>query len=96
MRRPSILVIAAIAALILGFLARRTMLPSAAHYLAHRPPEPPQSASEVNPPATANGNGDASNTAAEDAKNSDEDPGTEHLTPDDRSRLDALIKHKEK
>jgi len=45
-RRPGILVLAALAALILGFLAKRVMIPSAVHYIAYRPPDQPQ----ANPP----------------------------------------------
>jgi hypothetical protein len=33
---------AALAALILGFLAKRVMIPSAVQYIAYRPPEQPQ------------------------------------------------------
>ncbi len=40
-RRPGIFVLAALAALILGFLAKRIMIPSAVHYIAYRPPERP-------------------------------------------------------
>jgi hypothetical protein len=32
--------------LILGFLTKRTLIPSAVHYIAYRPPDQPQ----VNPP----------------------------------------------
>jgi hypothetical protein len=53
MRRPGILVLAALAALIFGFLARRMMIPSAVHYIAYRPPDQPQPAKEANPPASS-------------------------------------------
>src|SRR6266403_499101 len=38
-RSPGILLLVALVVLILGFLTRRIMLPSAVHYLAHRPPD---------------------------------------------------------
>jgi hypothetical protein len=44
-RRPGILVLAALAALILGFLAKRVMIPSAVHYIAYRAPDQPQASS---------------------------------------------------
>ena len=91
MRRPGILVLAALAALILGFLARRTMIPSAVHYIAHRSPDQPQPMREANPPAAAQRQGDASAKSDADAS-----PGSEQLTPGDRSALDAIIKRKAK
>ena len=42
------IVLAALAALILGFLAKRVMIPSAVHYIAYRPPDRPQAASTGN------------------------------------------------
>jgi hypothetical protein len=57
-RRPGILVIAALAALILGFLAKRVMIPSAVHYIAYRAPDQPQ----ANSTAASVGNG-ASDTS---------------------------------
>jgi hypothetical protein len=45
--------LACLAALILGFLAKRVMIPSAVHYIVYRPPNHPQSTSEANPPATS-------------------------------------------
>jgi len=47
------LVMAALAALILGFLAKRVMIPSAVHYIAYRPADQPQ----ANPTAASEGNG---------------------------------------
>ena len=35
-----------LSALILGFLAKRVMIPSAVHYIAYRPPDHPQPPSE--------------------------------------------------
>jgi len=46
-------VLAALAALILGFLAKRVMIPSAVHYIAYRPPDQPQSVTASNPPASS-------------------------------------------
>jgi len=40
-RRPTILLVMALTALIAGFLFRRMMLPQAVHYLAYRPPDHP-------------------------------------------------------
>jgi len=45
--------LACLAALILGFLAKRVMIPSAVHYIAYRPPDHPPSTSEANPPAAS-------------------------------------------
>jgi len=47
-----LLVLAGLAALILGFLAKRVMIPSAVHYIAYRAPDHP-STGEANPPATS-------------------------------------------
>jgi len=95
MRRPGILVLAALAALILGFLARRMMIPSAVHYIAYRSPDQPQPMKEANPPAVAQGNDDAGDSASASAKsNADAHAGSEQLTPGDRSELDAIIKRK--
>ena len=47
-----LLALAGLAALILGFLAKRVMLPSAVHYIAYRAPDHPPS-SDANPPATS-------------------------------------------
>jgi len=97
MRRPGILVLAALAALILGFLARRTMIPSAVHYIAYRSPDQPQPMRAANPPAAAQGQSDADDSAAAGAKsNADARTGSEQLTPGDRRQLDAIIKRKGK
>jgi hypothetical protein len=40
--RPGMFAIALLVALILGFLAKRVMIPSAVHYIAYRPPDRPQ------------------------------------------------------
>jgi hypothetical protein len=49
MRRLGILGLAALAMLILGFLAKRIMIPSAVHYIAYRAPDAPQ----ANPPGAS-------------------------------------------
>ena len=95
MRRPGILVLAALGALILGFLARRLMIPSAVHYIAYRPPDQPQPMREANPPAVAEGAGNADDSAAANGKsNADARTGSEQLTPSDRSELEAILKRK--
>lgn len=86
---------AALAGLVLGFLAKRIMMPSVVHYIAYRPPEPPQPMKEANPPAASEGQGGTGDSAAANAKsNADAPIGSEHLTPSDRSELDAIIKRK--
>ena len=50
MRRLGILGVAALAALILGFLAKRIMIPSAVHYIAYRAPDQPLPETASNPP----------------------------------------------
>jgi len=97
MRRPGILALALLAALILGFLAKRTIIPSALHYIAYRPPDQPQPMRAANPPAAAQRDGNADDSAAPSAKsNADAGGGSEQLTPGDRSELDAIIKRKAK
>jgi hypothetical protein len=44
--------LAALVALILGFLAKRVMIPSALHYIEYRPPYQPPAAG-ANPPTTS-------------------------------------------
>lgn len=86
---------AALAALILGFLARRMMIPSAVHYIAYRPPDQLQPMREANTPAASEGQGGTGDSAASNAKsNADARTGSEQLTPSDRSQLDAIIKRK--
>jgi hypothetical protein len=46
MRQLGVVGLALLAALILGFVTKRVMIPSAVHYIAYRPPDHP-------PPATA-------------------------------------------
>jgi hypothetical protein len=88
-------VLAALVALIFGFLARRVMIPSAVHYIAYRPPEQSQSNREADQPATSQDEGGAGNSAASKS-NSGARTGTEQLTPNDRHELDAIIKRKTK
>ncbi len=97
MRRPGLLVLALLGALILGFLAKRVMIPSAVHYIAYRPSDRPQPARGANPPAASQGDGSADDSPAPNAKsNADAGGGSEQLTPGDRSNLDAIIKRKAK
>jgi hypothetical protein len=49
MRRLGIFGLALLAMLILGFLTKRIMIPSAVHYIAYRAPDQPQ----ANPPDTS-------------------------------------------
>ncbi len=95
MRRPGILALALLGALILGFLAKRIMIPAAVHYIAYRPPDQPQPMKEANHPAAVEGNADAKDSAAASAK-SNAGGGSEQLTPADRSELDAILKGKAK
>jgi hypothetical protein len=82
MRRRGVFGLALLAALILGFLAKRIMIPSAVHYIAYRAPDHPQPAGDATSPAASEGQGDTG--------------GSENLTPSDRSQLDAIIKRKAK
>jgi len=96
MRRPGIIALALLGALILGLLAKRVMIPSAVHFIAYRAPDQPQPVREANPPAASQGAGKADDSAAAaNAKsNADAGAGSEQLTPGDRSALDAIIKRK--
>jgi hypothetical protein len=95
MRGLRILALVGLAALILGFLAKRVMIPSAVHYIAYRAPDHPQPMSEENPPAASEAQGDARDSTGAGAK-SNAGKGSEQLTPSDRDQLDAIIKHKAK
>jgi hypothetical protein len=53
MRRLGIFGLFLLAALILGFLTKRIMIPSAVHYIAYRPPDQSQTTQDANPPATS-------------------------------------------
>ena len=82
-RRLGSLALLIIAVMILGFITRRVMLPSAVHYLAHRP---------ADSPATTTDGGTVSDSGA----NQDGGADSEHLTTGDRQELDTIIKHKGK
>jgi len=77
--------IVAIALLIAGFLARRVMMPSAAHYLAHYTQEYPAAAP---PPSN-----ESHNQPAPAAHPADNGSG-EHLSDSDRRALDEVIRRK--
>jgi len=83
-RRPGILILVALMVLILGFLTRRIMLPSAVHYLAHRPPDESRRTREVDSPMTSD---DGSNAGAS---------RDENLSTGDRRHLNEIIKQKAK
>lgn len=53
MRRLSVVGLALLGALILGFLTKRVMIPSAVHYIAYRPPDHPPPATASDPPASS-------------------------------------------
>ena len=78
-RRLGSLALIVLAVMILGFITRRVMLPSAVHYLAHRPAD--------NPATTTDGG-----TVSDSGANQDGD--SEHLTTGDRQELDTIIKRK--
>jgi hypothetical protein len=90
-KRPRILLIAALMALIAGFLVRRTMLPSAMHYIAHRAPDHEPPAADVGRDAAT---GEREN--AHPNSPSKVDTPSEHLTSRDRHDLDSLIDRKAK
>jgi hypothetical protein len=57
-----------LAALILGFLAKRVMIPSVVHYIAYRPPDQPQ----ANTPAASQGtDNDSENLTPDDRRQLD-------------------------
>jgi hypothetical protein len=58
-----------LAALILGFLAKRVMIPSVVHYLAYRPPDRPQA---NGPTASQGGDNDPENLTPDDQRQLDE------------------------
>jgi hypothetical protein len=77
-RRPNVLVLAALAALIIGFLFRRMMLPSAVHYLAHRPPE-----HHVVQPSEDSANDKTGRNVP-----------SEHLSAGDKQQLNTILRRK--
>lgn len=58
-----------LAALILGFLAKRVMVPSVVHYLAYRPPDRPQIDTTA---ASQGGDNDSENLTPDDRRQLDE------------------------
>jgi len=91
------LALAGFAALILGFLTKRMMIPSAVHYIAYRPPDQSQSVTESNPATAAEDQNAANDSASSNAKSDANEQGTsENLTPSDRRALDVLIKRKDR
>jgi hypothetical protein len=88
-RRPTIILVLALSALITGFLFRRMMLPQAVHYLAYRPPDHPVAQSPGAPAALRDQQISA-------ASNSDKGANPESLTDSDRRELDAVVRSKPK
>jgi hypothetical protein len=71
MRRLGFVGLSLLAALILGFLTKRVMIPSAVHYIAYRPPDHPP----ANTPAASEGPGagdDSENLTTGDRRQLDE------------------------
>ena len=69
-RGLGVLGLSLLVAMILGFLAKRTMIPSVVHYLAYRPPDHPQAEA----PAASEGQGaddDSENLTPEDRRQLD-------------------------
>jgi len=58
-RRLGAFALVVLAVMILGFITRRVMLPSAVHYLAHRPADNPDSGAASNSRANQDGGGDS-------------------------------------
>ena len=59
-----------LAALILGFLAKRVMIPSVVHYLSYRPPDHPQANAPAAPEAQSADN-DSENLTPDDRRQLD-------------------------
>jgi len=57
-----------LAAMILGFLAKRVMIPSVVHYLSYRPPDHPQ----ANAPEAQGADNDSENLTPDDRRQLDE------------------------
>ena len=95
-RRLGFVALALLAALILGFLAKRVMIPSAVHYVTYRPPDQQQPMREADQPAASQHDGDGDRSAGNVKSNSAAHGGSEQLTPGDRRELDAIIKRKAK
>jgi hypothetical protein len=82
-RRLGIFGLVILAVMILGFLTRRVMLPSAVHYLAHRAPDSPVATTD---------DGAQSDSSASRNDGGDSEP----ITNSDRDELNAIIKHETK
>ncbi len=90
-RRLGFIGLAFLAVLILGFLTRRVMIPSAVHYLAYRPADQPQSVNDGERPATTDDSAERNGDASQDERSD-----SEHLSTSDRRELDAIVKRKGK
>jgi hypothetical protein len=86
-RRPTVLMIVALAALIAGFLFRRMMVPQAVHYLAYRPPDHAVGLPQQPAPLS-----DATGVAAAPSAAS----GGENLSDSDRRQLESVLRQKAK
>ena len=96
MRRLGIIGLAALTLLILGFLTKRVLIPSAVHYIAYRPPDQPQRVRETDQPVASQQDDGGDRSAGSAKSNPAAHGGSEQLTPGDRSELDAIIKRKSK
>lgn len=96
MRRLGIIGLAALTLLILGFLTKRVLIPSAVHYIAYRPPDQPQGVRETDQPAASQQDDGGDSSAGRAKSKSAAHGGSEQLTPGDRSELEAIIKRKSK
>jgi len=94
-RRLGTFALALLVALIFGFLTKRMMIPSAVHYIVHRPPDQPRPVTQTD--SETEDRNITNDAGASNAKsNTDEQGASENLTPGDRSALDALMKRKER
>ncbi len=96
-----IIVMAAIALLIAGFLIRRTVVPRTLHYLAYQPvdhgpmPAPDYPPSPVPAARPAGAPGNAPGAAVSAVQNRAPESG-EHLSDSDRQQLDEILRRKAK
>jgi hypothetical protein len=70
MQRLGVVGLSLLAALILGFLAKRVMIPSVVHYIAYRPPDQPQANAPAAPEAQSADN-DSENLTPDDRRQLD-------------------------
>ena len=70
MPRLGVIGLSLLAALILGFLAKRVMIPSVVHYIAYRPPDRPQANAPAAPQAQSADN-DSENLTPDDRRQLD-------------------------